>query len=390
MEFPVATPDQAVFSEKTTLEDLPTEIKVMILCQMPQLSSLRSIVHASPTYHQAYCGAREEVLHAMTVRTLQEHDIGLLDPWTAVHTLQYGSHTSSVERINEQLEKYAQGCMDGSRRHLIPKDSLAILRLHGKFTDLVTKYCEDMLSKNPLTGLPDDDPLPPSPMELHRLYKTLWRYQIYSKFFGPRSLSALAPLDDRFSKIEIADNFFGLFAVYEVEELACLQKYARDYYYNHYLSARDSWYRLKQHQLVALGPEKLYDVMTAASEFECETRLAEGVDAGRGYFTMRGVLDAYERDVCLGGWQWKEVYASFHSEQMPSTGWLWASSRGVQYTDFRLRRWGYVFWDQERLDHWGITKDKMINWPRPEIISCHAHRRQAGGGCFYIRQLLSS
>ena len=54
----------------TSLEILPLEIKVMILCDMPDVSSLDSIVHASPTYHQAYLGARAEILHTITGRTL--------------------------------------------------------------------------------------------------------------------------------------------------------------------------------------------------------------------------------------------------------------------------------------------------------------------------------
>ena len=35
-----------------------------------------------------------------------------------------------------------------------------------------------------------------------------------------------------FSAVEMAHNFFLLFPIHEVEELACLQKYARDYYHS--------------------------------------------------------------------------------------------------------------------------------------------------------------
>lgn len=59
------------------------------------------------------------------------------------------------------------------------------------------------------------------------------------------------------------------------------------------------------------------------------------------------------------------MYDKFVSERIPTTGWLWASSRGTQNTDFRLRRRGYVFWDRERLDRWGITEENMLRWPDP-------------------------
>ena len=363
-------------SRAISLEDLPIEIKVMILSYSSHLSSLSSIVHASPAYHQAYCGAREEILHAMTIHTLQEHDIGLLDPWTAVHALQPGNHTACrLEFIKESLERYARGCMEGSRRRrrrLAPEDSLAILDLHKKFSVLISNYCKDKFSRNPLTGSPDNDALPPSQLELHRLHRALWRYEIYSKFFGPLSMRGIAPRDHAFSEDEIAYNFFGLFPIHEVEEIACLQKYTRDYYYS--MTARRHWYSLsrKEDQLVASGPEKLHEVMTAASDFECNVRMAEGVKREWVYVTMRCALDAYERDIGLRSSQWKERYANLHNDRTPTTSWLWASSRGVQNTDFRLRRWGYVFWDRERLDHWAITKDNMVNWPRLACVM-YAH-----------------
>ena len=159
-----------------------------------------------------------------------------------------------------------------------------------------------------------------------------------------------------FSEVEMAHNFFRLFPIHEVEELACRQKYGRDYY--HSLSGgRD--------RLVALGPKQLHDAMTAASEDERATRIAEGEKAGRPDVTMRAALDAYETDVSWGVWQWRGMYDKFVSERIPTTGWLWASSRGIQNTDFRLRRWGYVFWDQERLDRWVIREENMVNWPDP-------------------------
>lgn len=53
---------------------------------------------------------------------------------------------------------------------------------------------------------------------------------------------------------------------------------------------------------------------------------------------MRGALYAYNRYVILTSWLWKEPYVSFHSEQIRTTGWLWASSRGVQDANLRLKR----------------------------------------------------
>lgn len=355
--------EQAHHSRPSLLEDLPSEIKIMILCHMPDVSSLSSIVHAFPAYHQSYLGTRDEVLNAMTVCTLQKNDLGLLDPWTTIHAPQLGYHIPHrVETISEYLDRYAQGRVDGSRRRLAPEDSLAILSLQRKFTMLIAKYCEAVFSENPFTESFDDGPLLPSQSESHRILRALWRYEIYSKLFGPSKESPLnelgvlgnEPLDFTFSEVEIARTFFGLFPIHEVEVLACLQKYAKDYY--------DPLLR-EPDQLVALGPKQLYQVMTAKSYDERHTRIPEGEKAGRVNVTMRAALDTHERDVSWGSWQWKGMYDEFISERVPTTGWLWASSRGIQYTDFRLRRWGCVFWDQERLDGWGITEENMVDWP---------------------------
>lgn len=366
MEFLADISKQSHCSPKTSLEDLPSEIKVMILCHIPKLASLSSIVHASPAYHQAYLGAREEVLHAITVRTLQKHDIGLLDPWTAVNAPQLSYDIPHrVEIIHEYLERYAQGQMDASRRRLTSIDSLTILSLQRKFTILITKYYLGIFARNPFQGLTDNDAPPPSNSELHRLHRALWRYEIYSKLFGPikqaprRELSMYGDVlpGSTFSEVEIAHHFFRLFPIHEVEELACLQKWAGDYYSQNPPVRHGA-------QLVALGPEKLYQVMTAASETERRSRISQN-DKPKPGATMRAALDAYERDVNRGSWQWKGMDDRSNSERAPNTGWLWASGRGVQNIDFRLRRWGYVFWDQERLDHWDITEDNMVNWPRP-------------------------
>lgn len=107
--------------------------------------------------------------------------------------------------------------------------------------------------------------------------------------------------------------------------------------------------------------------MTAATENEREARLADGRKIARVVFAPRTALDVHEADVCQGIWQWKGMYDNYVSERVPTTGWLWASSRGVKNVDHRLRRWGYVFWDRERLDGWGITQELMVNWPS----TCH-------------------
>lgn len=369
-------PDKDHHYRESPFDDLPTEIKVMILCHMPEVSSLSSTVHASPTYHQAYLGAREEILHKITIQTLQKNNIDLLDPWTAVHSPRLDSSHQGLHRveiIEERLERYAQGPINSSKRRLAPQDSLAILSLQRKFTVLIAEYCKAVLSINPLTQLADDDPRLPSHHELNRLYRALWRYEVYSKLFAPFKPSfrrlrqiGIEPTDYALSEAKTAYRFFELFPIHEVEEMACLEKYAGDYY------RPLSW---KEHQLVSSGPTLLHDVMTAASENERKTRIAEVEKDRMVHFTMRDILDINVTWGNVPGKWWKGAYDKFVSERAPTAGWLWASRSGTQKTDFSLRRWGYVFWDQERLDAWGIMQENIINWPDPGAVAALLNTR---------------
>ena len=189
-----------------------------------------------------------------------------------------------------------------------------------------------------------------------RLYRAFWRYEIYSKLFGPSKgcrqyvIGVEAP---EFNEVEIAHNFFGLFPIHEIEELACLHRYAETFYRMEYKGNEHD-------KLVALGPKRLYKVMTAKSEKENDARINESSMYGRLDVTMRNALYTYERDVGWGSSQWKGIYDKFVSDRVPTTGWLWASGRGIQNADFRLRRWGYVFWDRERLENWNIMEKGMV------------------------------
>jgi hypothetical protein len=63
-----------------TLEGLPTELVILILLYIPDHASLRSMVHSSSVYHQAYRAASLKVLY----RVLRTQYEPLLDPVEAI------------------------------------------------------------------------------------------------------------------------------------------------------------------------------------------------------------------------------------------------------------------------------------------------------------------
>ena len=241
------------------------------------------------------------------------------------------------------------------------------------FEVLIQDYCNFNASQTPLKAESRLHPTMKSSgceifqlsiPESRRLHRAFWRWQIYSKVFGgysadePNAQGALGPVpgpdESMYDDHEIAEIFLGLFPMHEVEELGCLRSYAthlhKKYNATPYLD-----------QFVTLGPELLYHMLQAPFGPERYDLLA----SRNLYYevTMKEAIDAYERVVDQGSWPWKGRNEPLTGEREPNEGWRWASSRGVENTDFKLRRWGYVFWDRKRLDEWGITREHMLNWP---------------------------
>ena len=300
--------------------------------------------------------------------------------------------------IDTFLEDYGQGRLR-NHRALRLEDSLTILRLHRKFALVVQEYCRLVLAENPLS--PKNCPsyqrrwesdgsqrwrnlrrpnencaIPqPSPTELRRLYRACWRWHIYNKLFGwidsKESLDRRGQLEDQqmdssqraHSEEEVAEIFFGMFPIHEVEELACLHSYAAKFYISNQMQVYPM--PMLVQSLINRGPEFMHEVQTASSKQKFHALLD---DKDFIYETsMRHALDAFERVVDSGRWPWKGQDDPQNEGRQPTKGWRWASSRGNQNTDLTLRRWGYVFWDDTRLvDEWGITKEQMINWPWPD------------------------
>jgi len=285
----------------------------------------------------------------------------------------------SVDLTNTFLENYSQQRTDiGQRLRL--EDSIAILALQQKFAFLINGYCKFNFSRNPLDTSPRlysqvnleniENPQLSAP-ELRRHSRAFWRWQLYSTLFIEQQLIEGQPLffddfdpwweapnadafvwvRDTISDGQVANKFISLFPIHEIEELACLYSYTNYIY--------EEW----DHDdfAVSLGPEFLYRILNAPrKETPRRPFVYDGLDLGR---SLRDALHQCERAVDRGTWHWVGEDDHRGKDRVSTDGWRWASSRGEPNTDLRLRRWGYVFWDRERLDAWDITKEKMLDFP---------------------------
>ncbi len=384
-----------------SLESLHLELKVMVMSKVQDLKTVHNIVHASPDYYQAYLGAREDILHSLTVRTLYESNVSTLDVWTTVNAPQLGLDAPHrKEMITEYLQRYGDGLTNGYPRFTV-NESLEALRLHHKIKTLVEGYCDQKLNVNPRTGK-RHEMLRVSSSELRRLFRAFYRFELYCRIFAinPETTSYTLgcaedgtningeppryPPSNGFDEGYVAELFFGLFPIHEVEALACLYKYMQKFFDElvRLETRRESGFWFWIEILVAQGPSVVYRPYTISSpgerkhsvEFDqIKTYVHSAPD-----ITWRDALDAYERVLYRGVWPWRGMNDLTGSESLPPAGWVMASKRGIANVDLRLRRLGYVFWDERRFQDWGITEETMLDWPwRNESI----HVAGSDGSC---------
>lgn len=58
-------PESPNSSPMASLDGLPVELKVAILANLPDVSTLHALVRSSPFYHQSYLGHRQSILFAV-------------------------------------------------------------------------------------------------------------------------------------------------------------------------------------------------------------------------------------------------------------------------------------------------------------------------------------
>ena len=95
-------------TSRPVFEYLPSEIKLLIMRQLPDIASLRSLVFASPHCHQVYRSTRNETFTASTLRTLATRNLLFETPTKHLDILLYGNETPGDLHVNAIHQVYAQ------------------------------------------------------------------------------------------------------------------------------------------------------------------------------------------------------------------------------------------------------------------------------------------
>lgn len=216
---------QASSDETSPIECLPSELRRQILFYL-DYESLRMLVHISPVFHAQYLLDRKKFLSSCLAETLGSVAV---DAW--------GAHRSQHVPFPREDKIAFLDSFDQNRRNIRGFD-LFRATSHDQVDEMVKFYLKVIkplvISFTDWAGphLPTAfeharhrEPL--SKSEKIRIFRALYRYQMYTNVFGhsrPTAARITIP------SAEIMHYFLGLFEPWEVEELYCIQIFFKDKY----------------------------------------------------------------------------------------------------------------------------------------------------------------
>lgn len=227
---------------------MPVELRICILDNIPDFETLRSLVHASPAYHQTYVTAQREILQGLVHR---HHDpLSNVEALTAVRSFsisaQMTNHSEMVialldrRRRAEEIQHLTASLAPTEPIDL--KETVKLLRMQRIANFFLQDYCRTAPAPPWMDSIKwsaEILPIQLSDRETSRFLRAFYRLQIYCNLFGGREIhseeyfpnhrSLKKPIiADAFSYDEQWDMFFATMPLWEVEEIACVWVYFRN------------------------------------------------------------------------------------------------------------------------------------------------------------------
>ncbi|KAF7952215.1 uncharacterized protein EAE97_001712 [Botrytis byssoidea] len=389
------------------LDDLPQELKELILCAAPDIATLECLAHSSPLFHGAYVNRREDIF--LTVLSTEI-------PPDILHEARFVARATSIERgstwfndVKQLLADYDKGIDDSFPLNITLTETIYISRFLPALRDVSMAFFRSTLSHHPLTRDKMNPPLP-TQAEMCRVQRSILRMETFSILFSERECRP-SYRPSWSSPLEALNNlFFSRFELWEVEEIKCM----RDFFYRQYntifresstelrklfvwqeyhdLDPNDSMekaaartkdktysqYREMTEKLLSFGFEFLHEVMNENSEYNQVLLLEEAAEYG-GFRSpvdfLSDTLDGFfhSRDMrIMQDIEFRETVLESQptGNERPNQAWFWSIQQwdpaldGETYVSRRdrrdcLRSWGYVMWDSSRLESLGFMNCKI-------------------------------
>jgi hypothetical protein len=403
--------------QKTShLDQLPAELKVIILRHCPDITTLKALTLSSPSYHVAYLEQRRLILSNVLHNALPPSLF--FEAYSVFEAKRFQQDEGSISRVSEIksfLLDYHEARKSGNFPSA-PLDLEALLpmaQFNIKVEAIVKHYYQPILTTNPVSKEPQPSDGAISRTELSRLYRGLYRFELFCLMFGERKYDL--EVDDDwgiwargFSVLTISRLFLSKLAAWEVEEVVCIGKYILDTYDRilgdcsdldpeqqkreyqkqrlksgmlalHRRSVYLAFVRLltsieiasiykvrlneKKEYSMSRGLRLFHKVITSHSP-ATQTKILTELSGDEDSFLARA-LDKYHESQQrsqrqhIFGREDRGEFVFMGEEEGPNAGFVWSragSPWGVEHVDIELRGWGYVFWDEKRLTDWGVLK----------------------------------
>ncbi|KAK2734593.1 hypothetical protein FQN57_001640 [Myotisia sp. PD_48] len=360
-------------SPKTPFYSLPVEILQQILRCAPDVASLKSLVLASSRFYYAFGGAKSTIIHQVLLNSLGQDLLS-----HALATLEAAKKKTLSNGEVERFNIYCSNLKEASPAYFSaltwkPKDAAMIARLYDHVQALASDMASTCLLNFKKKYPHADVSRPLSDGEVTRFQHAFYRFEIYCILFHDKNLYFDG--DD-----DLIKTHCDYFAHWENEQFGCVY----DYLYKRVNSVLntlgphlpgplslfeqvDAPY-LQYH--LSLGLHHLRPLLAANSREECSRLIGDEMSQDYVEFLQEvfiGVLKPM-REVLLDQVEDpKAPYFRGDSDSGPKSISIWASNADDPYSFgasyWQLRSWGYVLWDQARLDSWGVLQDP---WRRPD------------------------
>jgi hypothetical protein len=212
---------------------LATELRILILFQMTDLQSLHSLIRASPSYYASFLKVgRKKVLTHLALRNMDERLH--VDALAAVRSARYYESPfgpayysdTATYRTTDFIEEYgrARGNIANSNsewslcRNLI--EGIELCNLHEAVKRVANDYCFFIAP-----SIQNNQSLDLSKMEQLRLYRSIYRFQVYCNFFNNNAIVGPDVGTDRQQSRHPIRHFLPSFSPWEVLEMACVWYY---------------------------------------------------------------------------------------------------------------------------------------------------------------------
>ncbi|KAL6835548.1 hypothetical protein V8C40DRAFT_234572 [Trichoderma camerunense] len=409
------------------LENLPAELRTQLLLSMPDLPTLRALIHTSPTMHTQYRYDRDHVLWTCLERELSGF---LIDAYANMmsRVCELGSPRTD-EKITSFLDTYRAWLsgasplpdlqsIDSGYIHWMAAYHISVAcplaRMYSSWAlDNIKKTVSSSVARNGTETLPiaqDSRGVNLSRSEEIRIFRALYRYETYHHLFGRNK----GRRHGGFRHHEINEIFFSQFAPWEAEAVGCVDIFIRQKYKDIFsdvkedLHPQNARFRLENGtfnpegsfnldgeyddymdgtvsrglkmavRLLNIGDhEKLVSKMqrclTHDQNLDAPVRTAIGLAAQSDRREMSTSFPN-KRDEA----EQRQDPIRFTGDTVPPNGpplaWvlLWGGKYANIYGEYvpeSLRRWGYVIWDKIRWDSMEAKELIARQWEmEPELV----------------------